>query len=214
MNIDVLFPIFATSWIVGLSGAVSPGPLLAYDIKESLRIGPWAGPAISLGHSILELGVVALLYFGAATILDSDVAQICISIIGGAVLIFMAATFIRNSAKTSEINTTPNKSYFDKMGPVIGGVIVTVSNPYWSVWWVTVGLAYLIWSQEYGLVGVACFYFGHILADFAWFSLVSIIIASGRKLIVGKIYKIILVLCGVGMGGMGIYFFIRGINLI
>ncbi|MEG3594427.1 MAG: LysE family transporter [Chloroflexota bacterium] len=214
MNIDVLFPIFATSWIVGLSGAVSPGPLLAYDIKESLRIGPWAGPAISLGHSILELGVVALLYFGAATILDSDVAQICISIIGGAVLIFMAATFIRNSSKHSEINTIPNKSYFDKMGPVIGGVIVTVSNPYWSVWWVTVGLAYLIWSQEYGLVGVACFYFGHILADFAWFSLVSIIIASGRKLIVGKIYKIILVLCGVGMGGMGIYFFIRGINLI
>ena len=214
MNIDVLFPIFATSWIVGLSGAVSPGPLLAYDIKESLRIGPWAGPAISLGHSILELGVVALLYFGAATILDSDVAQICISIIGGAVLIFMAATFIRNSSKHSEINTIPNKSYFDKMGPVIGGVIVTVSNPYWSVWWVTVGLAYLIWSQEYGLVGVACFYFGHILADFAWFSLVSIIIASGRKLIVGKIYKIILVLFGVGMGGMGIYFFIRGINLI
>ena len=214
MNIDVLFPIFATSWIVGLSGAVSPGPLLAYDIKESLRIGPWAGPAISLGHSILELGVVALLYFGAATILDSDVAQICISIIGGAVLIFMAATFIRNSSKHSEINTIPNKSYFDKMGPLIGGVIVTVSNPYWSVWWVTVGLAYLIWSQEYGLVGVACFYFGHILADFAWFSLVSIIIASGRKLIVGKIYKIILVLCGVGMGGMGIYFFIRGINLI
>ena len=214
MNIDVLFPIFATSWIVGLSGAVSPGQLLAYDIKESLRIGPWAGPAISLGHSILELGVVALLYFGAATILDSDVAQISISIIGGAVLIFMAATFIRNSSKHSEINTIPNKSYFDKMGPVIGGVIVTVSNPYWSVWWVTVGLAYLIWSQEYGLVGVACFYFGHILADFAWFSLVSIIIASGRKLIVGKIYKIILVLCGVGMGGMGIYFFIRGINLI
>ncbi len=214
MNIDVLFPIFATSWIVGLSGAVSPGPLLAYDIKESLRIGPWAGPAISLGHSILELGGVALLYFGAATILDSDVAQICISIIGGAVLIFMAATFIRNSSKHSEINTIPNKSYFDKMGPVIGGVIVTVSNPYWSVWWVTVGLAYLIWSQEYGLVGVACFYFGHILADFAWFSLVSIIIASGRKLIVGKIYKIILVLCGVGMGGMGIYFFIGGINLI
>ena len=214
MNIDVLFPIFATSWIVGLSGALSPAQLLAYDIKESLRIGPWAGPAISLGHSILELGVVALLYFGAATILDSDVAQICISIIGGAVLIFMAATFIRNSSKHSEINTIPNKSYFDKMGPVIGGVIVTVSNPYWSVWWVTVGLAYLIWSQEYGLVGVACFYFGHILADFAWFSLVSIIIASGRKLIVGKIYKIILVLCGVGMGGMGIYFFIRGINLI
>ena len=214
MNIDVLFPIFATSWIVGLSGAVSPGPLLAYDIKESLRIGPWAGPAISLGHSILELGVVALLYFGAATILDSDVAQISISIIGGAVLIFMAATFIRNSSKHSEINTIPNKSYFDKMGPVIVGVIVTVSNRSWSVWWVTVGLAYLIWSQEYGLVGVACFYFGHILADFAWFSLVSIIIASGRKLIVGKISKIILVLCGVGMGGMGIYFFIRGINLI
>ena len=148
MNIDVLFPIFATSWIVGLSGAVSPGPLLAYDIKESLRMGPWAGPAISLGHSILELGIVALLYFGAGTILDSDIAQICISIIGGTVLIFMAGSYIRTSLKDNQITTTNNKSNFDKMGPVIGGVIVTLSNPYWSVWWVTVGLAYLIWSQE------------------------------------------------------------------
>ena len=214
MNIDVLFPIFATSWIVGLSGAVSPGPLLAYEIKESLRIGPWAGPAISLGHSILELGVVALLYFGAATVLDSDVAQICTSIIGGTVLIFMAATFVRSAIKEKDLNTAPSKSSFGKMGPIIGGVIVTISNPYWSVWWVTVGLAYLIWSQEYGLVGVACFYFGHILADFAWFTLVSIVIASGRKIIAGKVYKVILTLCGIGMGAMGIYFFIRGINLI
>ena len=97
MNLEVLLPIFATSWIVGLSGAVSPGPLLAYDIKETLRIGPWAGPAISLGHSILELGIVALLYFGAASILDSNIAQIYISIIGGTVLLFMAITFIKNS---------------------------------------------------------------------------------------------------------------------
>ena len=214
MNVDILFPIFATSWIVGLSGAVSPGPLLAYDIKETLRIGPWAGPAISLGHSILELGIVALLYFGAAAIVDSNVAQICISIIGGSFLIFMAATFMKNSVKDSKITGTSNTSYFDKMGPIIGGIVVTISNPYWSIWWVTVGLAYLVWSQEYGVAGVACFYFGHILADFAWFTFVSIIISSGRKIIVGKIYKIMLVLCGVGMGGMGLYFLIRGISLI
>ena len=214
MNLEVLLPIFATSWIVGLSGAVSPGPLLAYDIKETLRIGPWAGPAISLGHSILELGIVTLLYFGAASILDSNIAQIYISIIGGTVLLFMAITFIKNSMKDNQISITPNNSYLNKLGPIMGGIIVTISNPYWSIWWVTVGLAYLIWSQEYGLVGVAFFYFGHILADFAWFSLVSIIIASGRKIIVGKIYKIVLALCGIGMGGMGVYFFIRGINLI
>lgn len=214
MSIEVLFPIFATSWLVGLSGAVSPGPLLAYDIKESLRIGPWAGPAISLGHSILELGIVALLYFGAATILNSTIAQICVSIIGGVVLIIMGTMFMTNAFSDKQLTVSPAKSYFDKLGPIGGGIIVTISNPYWTIWWITVGLAYLIWAQEYGLVGVASFYFGHILADFAWFSLVSVIVASGRKFIVGKIYKFVLVLCSIGMGGMGIYFLIRGINLI
>ena len=58
--------IFANSFLVGFSGAVSPGPLLAFNIKETVRIGFIAGPLVVAGHSLLELVTVGALAFGLA----------------------------------------------------------------------------------------------------------------------------------------------------
>ena len=61
-----LIAIFGTSFVVGLLGAMSPGPLLAFNIREAARIGVRAGPYVSAGHAALELLVVLLLAVGAS----------------------------------------------------------------------------------------------------------------------------------------------------
>ena len=45
-SIAVLFGIFATSFVIALSGALMPGPVLTVTISESTKRGFWAGPLI------------------------------------------------------------------------------------------------------------------------------------------------------------------------
>ncbi|MDO8885688.1 LysE family transporter [Candidatus Oleimmundimicrobium sp.] len=64
-----LIGIFITSLIVGFSGAIMPGPLLAVTINEVHQRGFWSGPLIVLGHAILELILVVALALGFQKIL-------------------------------------------------------------------------------------------------------------------------------------------------
>lgn len=56
--------VFGTSFLVGLSGALAPEPLLALDIRGSTERGFWAEPYIATGHSLLEFIVVILVALG------------------------------------------------------------------------------------------------------------------------------------------------------
>jgi len=83
--------IFLQSFIIGFSGAMMPGSLLTYTIDKSMKSGPKAGVLVSLGHALLELALVILLFFGIGKYLETPVAQTIIGILGGAVLVFLAS---------------------------------------------------------------------------------------------------------------------------
>lgn len=69
--ITTLFTIFASSFIIALSGALMPGPLLTATISESSERGFIAGPMMIAGHAILELGLVIALLAGMAPFFSS-----------------------------------------------------------------------------------------------------------------------------------------------
>ena len=49
--------------------------------------------------------------------------------------------------------------------PVAGRAMVSVANPYRSLWWAAIGLACILWARQLGFAGVTFFYIGHILSD-------------------------------------------------
>ncbi|MDP2718929.1 MAG: LysE family transporter [Dehalococcoidia bacterium] len=75
--------IFTTSFVIALSGAMMPGPLLAVTISEVARRGFWAGPLLVLGHAILELSIVAALAFGLSRLVGSELISGIIFLAGG-----------------------------------------------------------------------------------------------------------------------------------
>ncbi len=48
-----------------------------------------------------------------------------------------------------------------------------------------------------GWVGVAVFFAGHIAADLGWYSLVALGVASGRRFLEGRWYKVLVLVCAV-----------------
>lgn len=204
-----LFTLFITSFIMALSGALMPGPLLTAAISEAIKKGFKAGPILILGHGILEMALVIVLMIGLAPLLQKDTVFIVISIAGGMILLYMAFGMFK-SLPSLKLELEAKDTSHNKL--VSTGILMSLANPYWTIWWVTIGLGYILRCMEYGIWGVAVFYAGHILADLTWYALVTYMVEKGRHLISDLIYRIIVGVCAAALVFFAIYFGISGIQ--
>lgn len=198
MNFATPAAIFASSFIIALSGALMPGPLLAVTVRDTTRRGFIAAPLLVLGHGIVELALLALLLLGIAEWLKGEAATTFIALAGSAALLRMGIGMVRE-VRSLRFETSAGAAIpGDSQGlwrPVADGILASVSNPYWSLWWATIGLGYLVLSSGQGAVGVASFFAGHILADAAWFLFVGMTVSMGRGRFSDRVYRGIVGVC-------------------
>ncbi len=204
-----LVTIFCTSFILALSGALMPGPLMTVTISESSRRGMISGPLMIFGHGLLELALVVALISGLAPILARDDVFILISLTGGAVLLWMGFSMLRSlSGLTLDHKATNEKS----RNLVVMGIVLSAINPYWLIWWASIGLGYIMHSLKFGILGVTAFFIGHILADLAWYTLISFGIAKGRHLFNDQFYRKLIGGCAVFLICFSGWFFYSGVQ--
>ena len=210
-----LIAIFTTSLIVGFSGALMPGPLLTVVISGSARRGFWEGPALVLGHAVAEALIVAALAVGLSRLLKRNLVAGLIGLLGGAFLLWMGFDIVRSAwwGMVSLEQSTGAQAGL-QFGPIITGIVVSISNPYWVLWWATVGASYVALSLEQGPLGLGCFYFGHILSDLSWYSLVALLIVRGKALLSQPVYRLILLVCGFFLIALSLYFIYSGIKFL
>ncbi len=207
--------IFFISFFVALTGALSPGPLLTFTIIHSIKNkrGYMVGLLVSLGHATLEFFLIIALLFGASIFLQNPFILSVIGVIGSILLIIFGLLVIRDVYKKKidtniDIGTIKNDNIKGFKGnSFLGGIIVSLSNPYWTLWWAVVGLGLIInynlgFHEPYNLI---LFYLGHELGDIAWYCPVSIFFYFGCRSLNKKIYSWILIICGIFMIGFGIY---------
>ena len=150
--------IFATSFVVGLSGSMMPGPLLALNISEAARRGFWVGPLLIAGHAIVELVVVIALAWGLAEVLGNNLVAGLVGLFGGLFLLWMGFGLLREARHSIVLAANESVAARGSMARLaLGGALVSVSNPYWVLWWATVGAAYLVWSLQEGIAGISSF---------------------------------------------------------
>lgn len=209
-----LILIFVTSLLVGYSGALLPGPLIAFNVSESLRHGFWAGPALVLGHALTELLMVGALAWGLSQFLGQGWLTAAIGVAGGLVLVYMGLSVLRANWGRRDPLELEGAVHRGHQSPLVGGIVLSFFNPSWLLWWASVGSTYVLWALGLGVVGLGAFYLGHILADLSWYSLVSLIVASGRRSLSGRLYRGLLVGTGLFLTGFGGFFILRGLGLL
>jgi threonine/homoserine/homoserine lactone efflux protein len=210
-----LIAIFTTSLIVGFSGALMPGPLLTVVISGSARRGFWEGPALVLGHAVAEVLIVAALAAGLSRLLKRNLVAGLIGLLGGIFLLWMGFDIARSAWwGTVSLEQATGAEAGLQLGPIIMGIVVSVSNPYWVLWWATVGASYVALSLARGPLGLGSFYFGHVLSDLSWYSLVALLIAKGKALLSQSVYRLILLVCGFFLIVLSTYFIYSGIKFL
>ncbi len=186
--------IFLTSFGIAFSGALMPGPLLSGTISESIRRGPLTGPLFILGHGILELILITALFLGLAPILVQEEVFIFIALAGGGFMIFMAAGMLKG---LPGLSLQIDDSIPLKGNLIFLGAALSLANPYWIIWWATIGLGYILSAGKLGLSGVIIFFAGHILADAMWYVFVSVAVSKSRSIMSDRVYRNLIGICAI-----------------
>ena len=132
--------------LVSASGVMAPGPLLATNIVYGLKQGSHAGLKIAIGHSIVELPLIILLGIGVFSLQVFPEFRVVISIVGAITLFVFAGIQIKTTIQHKE-----KESVSPKHGPILAGVLFSALNPFFIIWWLSVGFklisdSMLIWS--------------------------------------------------------------------
>jgi threonine/homoserine/homoserine lactone efflux protein len=206
-----LVGIFVSSFVVGLSGALMPGPVLTVTIAEATRRGFWAGPLIVLGHGIIELSLFIALVLGLGGLLKHNLVFGIVGVGGAMVLIWMGVGMVRG-IKTATLKFQLDEG--ERSRPVLAGLLTSVSNPYFIIWWATIGLSYIALSQRQGIIGLGSFYSGHIMADVVWYCSIAAAITLGKRIMDDRTYRWIIGLCAILLMALGLYFGSNGLKAL
>ncbi|MDW0193097.1 MAG: LysE family transporter [Nitrososphaeraceae archaeon] len=196
--------------LVSVSGVFYPGPLLFANLALSKYGGFWSGIKIAIGHTIIELPVIILLSLPFVVLspinLTFSTTKIITFIAGAFLIVFGILYVVRTIRTRGSPNSAINISWIEN--PYLAGIMFTSLNPFFIVWWTTVGVKLI--SDSISLLGhpagIAFLFFAHIWMDYAWLGLSSYLASRGFNIIRSEYHKYITILLTVPLFYYGIYF--------
>ena len=178
---------------IGLSGALAPGPTLLATISGAARHGPFVGGRVAAGHFLIEGALAIALVLGLAPLILSQ--EGAIAFVGGAALVGFGLLTL-HGARTASLSAPVEGA---AGGPVLAGAVTTMANPYFWLWWATLGGALLASALASGPGDAALYLAGHGAADFGWLLLVGAAVSRGSSLLPDRGYRVLLGGCGIAM---------------
>lgn len=199
------------SLLAGYSGAVVPGPLFALTVQQALLIGWSAGLWLILGHLCGEGALLLLLRAGLGRWLQRPAVVRGIGVIGGAVLLYFAWGMITLALAGTLAGPAGSQSARMSIGMlVLQGLLLSIFNPYWGLWWATAGIGLIGHQVErHGPQAWIAFFVGHSLADLSWYVGISLLVALAGSMLNASVHRGMILVCGVMIGVLGVLFVAR-----
>jgi len=211
---------------ISTTGVMMPGPVMAATIAKGYK-NRWAGIHIALGHGVIEFPTIAFMALGFSAVLKNNWVAIAIGLAGGSMLVYMGLSMIssregvvaklresetktkgkkKKKGKTRSKKTAKNGDDPFPYHPFVAGVITTASNPYYFLWWATLGAALTLNALEFGLVVLVVFAVLHWSVDLGWDFFIGYAVNKSKRFWDKKVYITVFGVCGLIMMVFGIWF--------
>ena len=189
---------------ISLSGVMSPGPLFAANVAYGLKGGIKTGLKMAYGHTVVELPLVVLLGIGAISLTTTPQFREITSILGALSLFVFAGIQIKSAIKK------PSTIFEGKHGPFLAGIILSGLNPFFLIWWFTIGFKLISDALIlYSLLGIGIMFAFHIWMDYAWLCSVAFLSSKGKKIISNNNYKVFMITISCILVYFGIIFLLQ-----
>ncbi|MGA2033552.1 MAG: LysE family transporter [Thermoguttaceae bacterium] len=185
---------------ISLSGVMAPGPITAATLAAGER-NRHAGAWICIGHILVELPLIVLLATGLGIFLESKGIRAGIGLVGGVLLLLMGVQLLASLPKSETEQSASVERH-----PFWIGVVLSGANPYFILWWATVGLTLTSQAIEFGILALVLFALVHWLCDLGWLEVLSFAGFKGSQALGDRSQKVISAICAVMLLGFGVKF--------
>ena len=196
--------------IITASGALAPGPLFFVTITHGVRSGIKSGITFSMAHALVEFTLVMFLALGLLSVANEPVVRFVVGAAGGIALVVFGFWQIRSSlheAEEPESGLTSTRSLF------FIGLTLTGLNPYFIIWWLTIGGNLIFLSLEFGgLFGVVFMYICHVWVDYVWLTLIAALAKKSTKILHLKLYRLMIAVFGAILLCFGLSFLVEALT--
>jgi len=200
-----LYLFLASAAFLSLSGVMMPGPVFATTVVRGYK-DRGAGALVALGHGLVEFPLMVLIYLGLAQFLTGSLMRSAVGLVGGGMLVFMGLKMLQ-----LKVNS-PTGDLPSRYGSLTAGTVTTGANPYFFLWWATVGAALIMGSTVFGWLGFIFFALTHWLCDFFWYLFVSLTVFKSKHLWSRRTSRIIFGVCALLLAGFGAWFIFSAIS--
>ena len=196
---------------ISASGVLAPGPMFFANLLYGARQGTAAGLKIAYGHTAVELPLIILL---AAGLFSSGFAagqySDAIGVVGGAAILAFAGAQVVTIIRKKGL---PMPAIGSRNSPFIAGVALSALNPFFLIWWFTIGLKLIADSVSFGpIAGVALLFGLHIWMDYVWLAGTAYFAAKGGSMLKSKYYPLLLLGLAAVLLYYGVYFIMTGMT--
>jgi threonine/homoserine/homoserine lactone efflux protein len=187
---------------------MAPGPMTAATLAAGAR-NRHAGLIIAAGHGIVEFPLMFLILAGLGRFLQIQNVRIGIASVGGAFLLLLGIQMLRDAGKTVRLSAANTGA-----STFVTGILMTAGNPYFLLWWATVGLGLAAQASQFGVLAFALFAVVHWLCDLIWLEILSQTSYRGARVFSDKSQRIVLAVCGLALLFFAAKFFFDAFRLI
>jgi len=193
--------------VISMSGVMAPGPITAVTLGQAAR-SPHAGGVIAIGHGIVEFPLMLAVWYGIVHLQNNVALKVAIGLVGGAFLLAMGLGMIQSA--------TLSKAPAQKAAAsaLLAGILLTAANPYFLLWWASVGARLVMGAVAFGLLGFAVFAVAHWLCDLAWLWFLSVLAYQGGQFFGRTFQKVTFAVCGAFLVVMSGKFIVDAVQLM
>ena len=190
--------------VLGGSAAISPGPLNALVISESLKKGSKGGIKIALAPILTDAPIIIGSFWLINNLTSIQVIINILSVLGGLFLIYLGMKDL--TVKAISIDDSSSE-----ISSVKKGILTNLLSPNPYIFWLTIGAPLLISALNFSIVAALLFILIFYLLLVGFKVLLALFTNQVKTFFASRSFQYVIKSLGIVIIGFGIYLIYNGI---
>ncbi len=171
--------------VLGLSAALSPGPLLALVIAQTLSHGWPEGAKVALAPLVTDFPIILVATLVLARLANSDPVLGVVSLLGGAFVLYLAYESFRTTSLDTAIRGAAPQS-------LRKGVLVNALSPHPYLFWLAVGAPTILRAADESLAAAVAFVLAFLGCLVGAKIVLAVLVGRSRRWVTGRAYGLVM----------------------